>query len=196
MLSNNPDWNPYSPLVKSSLNRLQLDGHFPWIWLCAYWAVACGAVETYRAFRKSKLQVTTRNTKRWHVFGLEAILYKRSNDPLFLNLRITVLVAQAVCNLKVNLRIVWVNFAANSKRPEKVEDDLDSTKDGETSKKAHRASNQAQFSLNCHLHAYSLPSRFILMAEKLQPSPPSRSRPRLLFQSRRTLPLGVHAPKW
>ena len=82
-----------------------------------------------------------------------------------------------------------LNFAANSKRPEKVEEDLDSIKDGETSP------NQAQFSLNCHLHAYS-PSRFILMAEELQPSRPSRSRRRLLVQSRRTLPVGVHAPKW
>ena len=38
--------------------------------------------------------------------------------------------------------------------PEKVVDDLDSTKNGEASEKAHGASNQAQLGFHCHLQNY------------------------------------------
>ena len=35
--------------------------------------------------------------------------------------------------------------------PEQIEDDLDSTKDRESSKKTHSASNQAKLGLSCYL---------------------------------------------
>ena len=35
--------------------------------------------------------------------------------------------------------------------PEKIVDDLDSTKDGESSEETHGASNQSKLSLSCHL---------------------------------------------
>ena len=38
------------------------------------------------------------------------------------------------------------------KKPGDVEDDFDSTEDGEASEKAHCASNQAQLGFHCHLY--------------------------------------------
>ena len=104
----------------------------------------------------------------------------------------------------------WGLREEKSKKPGDVEDDFDSTEDGEASEKAHCASNQAQLGFHCHLYHVWVLKEYLEMRWKqgnyfyvlnlslsgthLPPSRPSRSHHRLMYRRRYTLPPVVNAP--